>query len=279
MNISDIIKEAFIFPSKDWKKLAIYIVIGIIAGLIFGIGIVVLAFGIAADYNIALMILSIILIIAALALFFVIKGYQLGIIKSGIDGTESAPEFSLKENCLDGIKYLVVDIVYYIIPSIIVLIVAVATNLFGLMMKSFNLMYEAGKHATPGTQLNAYAIIPQSLLIDLGTAMIITGLVAFVLFLIFDIFQTMGETRLANTGSLGDALNIPEAFRDVGRIGWGKVIAVVVLVFVINLIVTGIIRELSTNVSSVIGIISIVVSPYLVFFGARAIGLMYSDIA
>ena len=84
--------------------------------------------------------------------------------------------------------------------------------------------------------------------------------------------------NIANTDSLGDALNIPEAFKDIGRIGWGKVIAVVFLIFIIIAIINSVISGLNYYIPG-ISIISIVVTPYLTFFASRATGLLYSDIA
>ena len=139
-------------------------------------------------------------------------------------------------------------------------------------------MMYASINAPANATVVAEKIVPQSTLVGLGNAMIITGIVAFVLFLIFMFIQTMGESRLANTGSLGDALNIPEAFKDIGRIGWGKVIAVVILIFLVTAVINIIISGLNSYISG-IGIISIVVTPYLMFFAARATGLLYSDIA
>ena len=88
----------------------------------------------------------------------------------------------------------------------------------------------------------------------------------------------MAEARLANTDSLGEALNVPEAFKDIGRIGWGKVIAVLFLVFIIIAVINSVISGLNYYIPG-ISIVSIILTPYLVFFASRATGLLYSDIA
>ncbi len=272
----EIIKDAMIFPSNDIAKLAIYIVLAIVIGLLVGISFVFIALGIAD--NAIWMVLGIILLIAGFILGFILFGYQISIIKSGIDHTESAPEFNWKGNLITGIKYFVVNIVYYIIPAIIVLIVAWATNLFGLAYDMFNKMFMASMSAPANTTVVFNDVIPQAQIIQLGNAMIITGIVAFVVFVIFAIIQTMGQSRLANTDSLGDALNIPEAFKDIGRIGWGKVIAVIILIFVIIAVINAVLSGLNSYING-LGILSIIITPYLVFFAARATGLLYSDIA
>lgn len=276
MEIMDIIKEAFIFPSKDLAKLAVYIALIFVCGIAVALGLVLFVLGLADNAIYA--VIGVIFIIAALIVGFIISGYQISIIKSGIDGDESAPAFVWKENLITGVKYFVVSIVYYIIPAIIVLIVAWATNIFGLAADMFSKMWAANMNAPANTTVVFTDVIPQSEIISLGNALIITGIVALVLFIIFAFIQTMAESRLANTGSLGDALNIVEAFKDIGRIGWGKVIAVVVLIFLVIAVINAIISGLNSYISG-ISIISIVVTPYLIFFAARATGLLYSDIA
>lgn len=276
MEVVDIIKEAFIFPSKDLAKLAVYIVFAFIVGIFLALGLFLFALGIAE--NAIYYVPAIILIIASLALGFIIFGYQVSIIKSGIDGVEKPPEFQWKGNLMTGIKYFVMVIVYFIIPAIVVLIVGWATNMFGQAMDIFTKMANASMNAPANTTVAVTDVVPQSALISLGNAMIITGVVAAILFIIFKIIQTMAEGRLANTDSLGEALNIPEAFRDIGRIGWGKVVAVVILIAVIIGVINVVISGLNNYVPG-ISIISIIVTPYLTFFAARATGLLYSDIA
>lgn len=276
MEIMDIIKESLIFPSNDLAKLAIYIALTFVAGILAVLGLILFALGLID--NVIYTIIGFILVIAGLIVGFILAGYQISIIKSGIDGDEAVPEFNWKEDLINGINYLVVNIVYFIIPAIIVLIVAWATNLFGLIGETFNKMMYASINAPANTTVTFSNVVPQSTIISLGTAMIVTAVVAFVLFLIFMFIQTMGESRLANTGNLGDALNVPEAFKDIGRIGWGKVIAVVILIFLVISVINAIISGLNYYIAG-ISIVSIIVTPYLIFFASRATGLLYSDIA
>ena len=88
----------------------------------------------------------------------------------------------------------------------------------------------------------------------------------------------MGQARLANTGSLGNALNVIEAAKDIPRIGVAKVLALIILVVVIGVVIQGIVGYLTNQIPQ-ISIISVVITPYLIFFTQRAYGLLYSDIA
>lgn len=276
MEITDIIKEAFIFPSTDLAKLAIYIALSFVSVLLSVLGLALFVLGLLD--NGAYAVIGVVLFIAGLVLGFILSGYLMSILKSGIDGDENVPEFKWKENLITGIKYLIVNIVYFIIPAIIVLIVGWITNVYGLSAEIFTKMMTASMNAPANATVDIANVVPQSTFVSLGNAMLITGIVAFVLFLIFLFIQTMGESRLANTGSFGDALNIVEAFKDIGRIGWGKVIAVVVLIFIIIAVINALISGINSYING-FSIISIIVTPYLIFFSSRATGLLYSDIA
>lgn len=274
MEIMEIIKDSIVFPSTDLAKLAIYIVLTFVIALLAGLGTALLALG---ANNIPLAIIGIILIICALIVAFILSGYIISIIKSGIEKSDAIPALNWKENFMSGVKYVVVTIVYFIIPAIVTLIVGWATNLFGTSMDIVSKMAQASIAAPANTTVLITDVIPQSQLVSFGTAIAITGIVAFVLFLIFSFIQTMAEGRLAKTDSLGYALNIPEAFKDIGRIGWGKVIAVIILIFIIIAVVNGLISGINSYING-FSILSIIVTPYLSFFAARATGLLYSDV-
>ncbi|WP_405295293.1 DUF4013 domain-containing protein [Methanobrevibacter sp.] len=276
MEIMEIIKESLIFPSNDLAKLAIYIALTFAAGILAVLGIVLFAIG--AYDNIGFSIIGAIVFIAGLIIIFILTGYLVSIVKSGIDQADAAPEFVWKENLIVGIKFVIMNIVYFIIPAIVVLIVGWATNLFGNAISIFNQIMIANMMAPANTTVMISEVVPQSQFVALGTAMIITGIIAFILFLIFAFLQTMGEARLANTGSLGSSVNIVESFKDIGRIGWGKVIAVVLLIFIIIAVINVIINGLNSYITG-FSILSIIVTPYLTFFASRATGLLYSDIA
>ena len=279
MEIMEIIQEAFIFPSKNLEKLAIYIVVLFVVGLLLGGGVAITSIGYSAG-QVGYVALSAIFIILGIIAALIISGYQLGILKSGIDHAPEAPSFDWKNDFINGIKLLIVSIVYYIVPFIIVVIIALITNLPGQFMNI------AQKAAVAPANVSAVAngtaatsvVISDSAAAAFTTSFAITSLVAIVLFIIFAFLLTMAESRLANTGSLGEALNIPEAFRDLGRIGYGKVIATVLLVIIIVAVISGILGYISSYVS-ILSILSIVVTPYLAFFSQRATGLLYSDIA
>ncbi|MDD6776783.1 MAG: DUF4013 domain-containing protein [Methanobacteriaceae archaeon] len=276
MEIMDIIKEAFIFPSQNIEKLAIYIALTFVIAILMVGGVFSCAF---SNENTALVILGIILFIASFIVSLVMMGYQLGIMKSGIDFDENAPAFDWINDGINGIKLLIVNIVYFIIPAIITGIVAIIANVPGSFMQIIE-EYTANINATAVANSTATAmpVVSDAAWASLFNSIAITAIVALILFIIFGFIETMGQARLANTGSLGNALNVIEAAKDIPRIGVAKVLALIILVVVIGVVIQGIVGYLTNQIPQ-ISIISVVITPYLIFFTQRAYGLLYSDIA
>ena len=275
MEIIDIIKDAFTFPANNLKELAIYIVITFVVGIFVAGGLITAIFTVNSA---AYLVVSAILFIIAIVVGFLLAGYQINIVKTGIEKEEFAPSIDFKNDLIKGIKAVVVSIVYFIIPAIITLIVAFLTNVPGNVV-DFMGYFTQTITDTNGTVVSnsIFEMVPQQVMANLAGSISLTILVAVVLFIIFSFLQYMANARLANTDSLGEALNIPEAFRDISRIGYGKVIATVILVLIIVIAISGILSLIYQQVP-VLSVINIVVSPFLMFAMNRANGLLYSDI-
>lgn len=276
MEIMEIIKDSFTFPVNNLKALAIYIVITFVVGLLaFGGIITFLGVQSSALYG----ILSFILFIIAVIVGFILAGYEIDIIKTGIDFNEVAPDFDWKNDLIRGIKAIIVSIVYFIIPAIITLIVAFITNLPGNIVNVVGYINQTAVN-TNGTAVasSTMNMVPDSVMSGLIGSISITLLVAAILFIIFSFVQVMANARLANTDSLGEALNIPEAVKDIPKIGTGKVIATIVLMFIIVLIINAIFSAIYQQVPQ-LSILNVIITPFLMFATNRATGLLYSDIA
>ena len=263
MEILDIIKESFVFPSKDIGKLAIYIVFSIvIGGLIAGSAITSVY---SIFYVNALSIVGVILFICALILSFILSGYQIRIIKSGIENDDKVPDFHWKEDFIVGIKNLVVTIVYYIIPAIIVLIVGFMTNVPGNLNALLQNAVNNSVNSTVNATVPAVDALSNTLLSNFANSIAVTAAVSIIVFIIFAFIQTMAVSRLAKTGSLNFSLNIIEAFKDIGRIGYGKVIAVIILITIIIIVIQSILSLIAYYIPQ-INILSIIIMQYLLFF-------------
>ena len=119
MEIGEIIKDAIVYPFNNIKALIIYMIIGIVCGLLGGASLMGVL--LAAQGNNALaaggfgFIGILILIIGGL----LISGYGLDIVKFGIERRDDAPGIDIVRQILNAIKVFIVNIVYYIIPAII----------------------------------------------------------------------------------------------------------------------------------------------------------------
>jgi hypothetical protein len=132
MDIGEIIGDALAYPFNNIKALVLYVVLAIIAAIIGGASLlsVVGAFSTTGLGGVAFTGLSIIGVIIFVLVLFLIGGYTLDIIKYGIERRNDGPGIDIGRQISNAIKLVVVDIVYYIIPVIITLIL-------GLFLKNW----------------------------------------------------------------------------------------------------------------------------------------------
>lgn len=242
MELVEMIQEALIYPSKNLKALGIYILLGVIIGIVIastGVGaIAASAFtGSSSSINGAGVIVLLIGIIVLIALLCLVDGYGLDIIKLGIMRSEEAPEVDFKRQVSNGIKNIIVTVVYLLIPLIITVILA-------LFLREW-LLY----------------------------------ILAAILFLIFSFALTMAQCRLAESEELSYALDIMGSINDLSTIGVPKVIVTVIVIAIVSIVISGIITLIFGLLGSqmLTSIVSALVGVYLLFFEYRAIGLLYSE--
>ncbi|WP_296872459.1 DUF4013 domain-containing protein, partial [uncultured Methanobrevibacter sp.] len=212
--------------------------------------------------------------IVSMLIGWVLAGYLISIIKSGIELDDEVPGFEWWENFITGFNNFIVTIVYFIIPAFIVVVVGYLTNIYGNFMIIANEVMSQAQNVYMGNSTFILSEAASQAIANLMISLSITIMVALVLFVIFSFLQTMAQARLANTGSLGEALNVVEAAKDIRRIGVGKVIVVILLIIIIIAVI-----EMILSSVPFLAILSIIISPYLLFFAQRAVGLLYSDIA
>ena len=275
MDVIEIIKDAFVFPSKDMKTLLIYVLLSLVAAGFSFFGTVVYVLGFV---NPECFMWGGMAVIISLLIGWVMYGYLISVIKSGIERSDEVPGFEWWENFITGFNNFIVTIVYFVIPAFITLIVGYITNVYGNAMIVAQEIYLQATYSYMGSSSAiAFDAIYQAL-VNLLFSLTITITVAVVVFVIFSFLQTMAEARLANTGSLSEALNVFEAAKDIRRIGIGKVIILVLLVIIIVAVIEMIFSALF-SIIPILSILSIIIAPYLAFFAQRAVGLLYSDIA
>ena len=136
MEIGEIISDAAMYPINNVKALVIYVVLGIVAFLaliITGVGLIGAgeATGLLSG---GLGILGIVGIIIAIAIFALIAGYMLDVIKIAINREDNAPEIDPVRQIINGIKLFILAIIYMIIPIIIMVILSAINETLGLIL-------------------------------------------------------------------------------------------------------------------------------------------------
>lgn len=148
------------------------------------------------------------LIIATILLGIPLMGYAMKILR----GEKPAPEVEDWGTLfIDGIKYIIIMIIY-MIPAMIVLFVFVGASVLGAMSND-----------------------PTAIMAAIGSMLI--GLLLFaVIALITSIFALIGAVRFARTGSIGEAFNFSAILATIEKIGWVPYIIALVVYFVVAVI-------------------------------------------
>ena len=277
MNITEIIKDAFLFPSKNMKRFAVYLVLSVLMTVFILGGTLVYPWGF---FNVDNYAIGGIYLVIALVIGFFISGYHLKVIKSGIELDDEVPVFELGENFLGGFEITIISVFYFIIQAFIIAVAVLATNVFGnaiatvqqIRLQIFNVFFMVN---SADIAVDAISNAVFNFIISLA----ITIAVALIVFLIFSILQSASQARLANTDSLKDALNIFETLKDIKRIGIVKVLLLVLLVLVIIAVMGIIFISLFSYFPLLLSVIYIILVPYIALAIQRLIGLAYSDIA
>ncbi len=239
--ILDIYKDALEYSAKDWKTL---VILGIICLFSF-------------------------LLLPA----FLITGYNYRVINTAvhgiINGRDPMPDFeNLIDMFVDGVKVVIVQIAYMIVPFIIFMIFAlIASNITGIASSA---------------------------------VMLIGCLITFVVFIVACLMEQMGLCHMAyNEGAFSKAFALSEIKEVIDEIGWFEClityIGLVIITVVIALVVTALIYGIFTafGISGailgadpsgifVLGMIinalvtMFIVGPYLSIFNSRSIGLLYT---
>ena len=182
----------------------------------------------------------------------IVTGYGARIIKTTPEVNELPKLERYGDMFFDGLKIAVAGFVYMIIPAIVIGLGAgsVFAGMFG-----FGPSPTAGGFALTG----------------LGVLLLLAGLaLAFVL----AIFFAMGIAHMLRTNNFGKAFAFGEIRQIVGRIGWGRYLAWLLLLFLIAVVLGAVTGAIPFPFGP---IISLILGPFLVAFYFRSVGMMYSE--
>jgi hypothetical protein len=192
---------------------------------------------------------------------WIVAGYAARVLKE-TPSTDAPPKLEkYGEMFVDGAKIFFASLIYMIVP--IILIVAGAAA-FAIPWASFM----QGGTFQPGNVPN---VTPGTIMFSgLGVALILIGaILAFFLLIILSI----GLANMIKSGKFGKAFAFSEIFGVIGRIGWARYVVWVIVIFVISVIVGGI----AGAIPAVGWLISLIISPFLIVFVFRSLGLLYNE--
>lgn len=124
MDLGEILGDAIVYPLHNVKSLVLYVILGIIGAIIGGASVISIlgALGTTGWTEFAFSGLSIVGVIVFILILFLIGGYTLDIIKFGIERRPDGPGIDIGRQISNTIKLIVVDVVYYVVPAIIVFV-------------------------------------------------------------------------------------------------------------------------------------------------------------
>ena len=237
MGVGSIIGDALAYPFSNIKALVLYVVLGIIAAIIGGTALLT----IAASFS--------------------TKGLA-GFAFSGLS---------------------IVGVIVFIIVLFLIEGYALDIIKYGIERRTDSPGIDLARQVTNAIKLIVvsivYYVVPAIIIFILSLFLRdwILTIIGIILVIVFALANFMAKCRLAKSDSLGDALAIGEAIGDISRVGFGKIIATVIVIFIILLIIAVIIAFI-TNMNNTLGSILLgIFSVYFVFFYNRAIGLLYSE--
>lgn len=258
MKIVEIFKDGLTYPSNNWQNVLILGLLTIIANIVLVIPAIGINLNSIGFTGIVLTIVSIISFIINL----IIMGYGFSIIKNTVNNMDTIPSFEIGNDILNGLKILIISIVYYIIPVIITILVAIASGAFNNLAQIIALSGGA---------------VSNELAFNLFASFFAVMIVGIILLIITTLIITIGIARFAEKGNMGAAFEFGEIFNTIKKIGWGNYIVWYILLFII-LFIVGFIMGI-INLIPFIGFIItlLVINPYLVMFSSRATGLIYNE--
>ena len=249
--MSEIIRDSLRYPFSDWKKLLIFGIITLIVTILTTVE-VIIPF----------------LFIIGYILGFIVLGYSFKIIGSSLNNTTSLPDFNdFKDMFKNGIKVLLVAIIYFLPAILIVLIV--------------NLIFTPSNIDVLSVLISGTSIGDSLLsLLEVGPEIIIAVLYTIIFIPIF----LMAVAHMANNNSkLVAAFKFRDIINKISTNGWINLYIWYMLTILIVLIIYELgvgVNNISSLINPYLGIIliSLILVPYVFIFTSRSVSLFYNGL-
>jgi len=190
-----------------------------------------------------------ILLIISCIIFPLFMGYMMRIYR----GENPSPAVDNWGNLfIDGIKLLVVGLIYAI-PVLILGVVLIGSTGLALFL-SIKL-----PHVDPAA------------IIGLLAAILFGAIILVIVIVIIGLILATAGVRFARTGSFGEAFNFSAIFNHIGRIGWVMYITALLMM----VIIVGLIKIICLSVPFIGILLLLIVAPFTGIFSARYLTLLY----
>lgn len=283
MEITEIIKKAIIYPTTNGKGYLLFGILIVLANLKFFTSSM-------QEHNI--FIIGIICSLITFIFYCVMSGYDIFVIKEGIDKSNKFPTFNFIKQFVTGIKSIILAVVYFIIPLVIAIILAFLMKL----PQKINELYTFFQSTIETTSANGtiypinptvYPALPNAN--EIFTTIGIFILITIILLIIFGVFYVIAKCRLAKFDSFKSAINIPEIIEDIRKIGVAKfvftylimIIIAFAIIFISGIIIssiTSLLMGISVYQIYIAALVSFLfVNPFLYLFQSQTVGLLYSE--
>ena len=189
---------------------------------------------------------------------WIVAGYAARVLKES-PGADVPPKLEdYGRMFVDGAKIFFASLIYMLIPLILIA-AGVGSFIAGMVM-------------TGGPDFFLSGFTPAQMFVFGGTGLALV-LIGVVLAFLMLIILAAGIAHMIKTDKFGKAFAFGEIFRIVGKVGWLKYLAWVILVAIISVIIGAV----AGSVPYVGWIISAIIGPSLVVFFFRSLGLLYSE--
>ncbi len=187
------------------------------------------------------------------------NGYMLRIMKYSFEGSEELPPFNEWLNMfVDGLKVIIVNIVYTFIPAFItafITILIVMSMLFNGPNQDYNVFY--------------------------NTFLMVLLVVGIIVMTVPYLFSLMALPHIVRKDKLDVLLELKNLLNIIRGIGWGKFISAAVLITVLNIPLVGLgfyiqfLRLGTLELLLISAVMNLVIGWYLLAFRGRLLALLY----
>jgi hypothetical protein len=189
----------------------------------------------------------------------IVTGYASRVLRES-PGADSPPKLvDYGDLFMDGLRIAIASIIYMLVPLLLI----------GAGIGSFiaAMVMQGGADFV----LKGFTLDQMFLFVGTGLALVLTGaLIAFVML----IMLVAGIAHMIKTGHFGKAFAFGEILGKIGKIGWGKYLAWIILVAIIAAIVSAVTAAIPQPLG---WLVSAIIGPGLIVFFFRSLGLLYSE--